>query len=48
MEKLVIDASVAIDLFASREELRIVSAEKVLECDARQGIAVYAPRLFLE
>lgn len=47
MEKLVIDASVAIDLFASREELRVVSAEKVFECVARQGIAVYAPRLFL-
>ncbi len=47
MEKLVIDASVAVDLFAGREELRIASAEKVFECVVRQGIAVYAPRLFL-
>ncbi|MEB3760628.1 MAG: type II toxin-antitoxin system VapC family toxin [Desulfurococcales archaeon] len=47
MEKLVIDASVAIDLFAGREELRIVSAEKVFECVTKQGIGVYAPRLFL-
>ena len=42
-----IDASVAVDLFAGREELRIASAEKVFECVVRQGIAVYAPRLFL-
>ena len=47
MEKLVIDASVAMDLFAGREELRIVSAEKLFGCVARQGIGVYAPRLFI-
>ena len=47
MEKLVVDASVAVDLFAGREELRIVSAEKVFECATGQGIGVYAPRLFL-
>ena len=47
MNRLIIDASVVVDLFAGREELRIVSAEKVFECVARQGIAVYAPRLFL-
>ena len=47
MEKLVIDASVAVDLFAAREEHRVASAERVFECVARRGIAVYAPRLFL-
>ncbi len=47
MEKLVIDASVAVDLFAGREELRVASAEKVFECVSRGGTGVYAPRLFL-
>ena len=31
MEKLVLDASVAVGLFASREENRVVSAEKMFE-----------------
>ena len=34
MEKLVIDASVAVDLFAGREGLRVVSAEMVFGCVA--------------
>ena len=47
MDKLVLDASAAVDLFAGGEELRVVSAEKVFECVTRQGTGVYAPRLFL-
>ncbi|MCE4600983.1 MAG: hypothetical protein F7C38_05400 [Desulfurococcales archaeon] len=35
MEKLVFDTSVAVDLFAGWEELRVVSAEKVFGCVAR-------------
>ncbi|MEB2837349.1 MAG: hypothetical protein GSR80_001391 [Desulfurococcales archaeon] len=47
MEKLVIDASIAVDLFAGREELRIASAVKV-RMRSEAGYRVYAFRLFLE
>ncbi len=47
MRGLVIDASVAVDLFAGREERRILSAEKLFECISRRGVSIYAPRLFL-
>jgi len=44
---LVIDASVAIDLFAGRNVQRAALAEEVFRCTASGNISVYAPRLFL-
>ena len=44
---LVIDASIAIDLFAGKDAGRVRSAERVFECVSSKGISVYAPRLFV-
>jgi predicted nucleic acid-binding protein len=46
-KKLIIDASVAVDLFASRNLHRTEAAEKLFRCAVSSGIHVYAPRLFL-
>ncbi len=45
--KLVIDASLAIDLFAGRDVRRVALAEEVFRCAASSNIRVYVPRLFL-
>ncbi|BAA79232.2 hypothetical protein APE_0279.1 [Aeropyrum pernix K1] len=44
---LVVDASLAADLFAAKDKARAQIAEKVVECIERHSISVYAPRLFL-
>lgn len=46
-EKLIIDASVAIDLFASKDACRAEAAEKIFRCTSSNDISIYAPRLFL-
>lgn len=46
-KKLVIDASVAVDLFAGKDPHRTEAAEKVFRCASSNDIYVYAPRLFL-
>ena len=43
----VIDASVAVDLFAGRREERVYAAEQVFSCLAYSGTTLYAPNLFL-
>ena len=46
-KRLIMDASVAVDLFAGRDLHRVEAAEKVFRCVASSGIHVYVPRLFL-
>ncbi len=46
-KKLVVDASVAVDLFAGKDPHRTDAAEKVFRCFLSNSIYVYAPRLFL-
>lgn len=48
-ERVVIDASIAIDLFVGRDRARIDSAEKIFRCfKTRNGyVKLFAPRLFL-
>ncbi len=45
--RLVIDASVAVDLFAGREERRVLAAERLFRCLSGKNVKVYVPRLFL-
>ncbi len=48
-KRVVLDASIAIDLFAGRDRARIDSAEKIFICfKIKSGyVKVFAPRLFL-
>ena len=46
-KRLVVDASVAVDLFASRDTHRMQVAEKVFRYTTSSSVYVYAPRLFL-
>jgi len=47
--RVVLDASVAIDLFAGRDRARVEAAEKIFMCfrARRDRVKVFAPRLFL-
>ena len=46
-KKIVVDASVAVDLFAARDPSRVEAAEKLFRCVSPRSIGVYVPRLFL-
>ncbi len=45
--RLVVDASLAVDLFAARSRERVEAAEAVFRCLSERGVQLYAPRLFL-
>ncbi len=47
--RVVVDASIVIDLFAGRDKARIEAAERIFECFKTRGssVKVFAPRLFL-
>lgn len=49
LHRVVVDASIVIDLFAGRSRERVVAAERVFTCiEARRGsVRLFAPRLFL-
>ena len=48
-KRVVVDASVAIDLFAGRDRARVEAAEKIFMCfkAGSSRVKVFAPRLFL-
>jgi len=47
--RVVVDASIVIDLFAGRDKARVGAAEEIFECLKTRGssVKVFAPRLFL-
>jgi len=46
-EKVVLDASVVVDLFAGRDEKRVRAAEAAFKCFQEKGVRLYAPKLLL-
>lgn len=46
-KRLIVDASVAVDLFASKDLHRTETAERLFRCIKLGNVHVYAPRLFL-
>ncbi|UXD22234.1 hypothetical protein IPA_02780 [Ignicoccus pacificus DSM 13166] len=47
IDKVVLDASVVIDLFAGRNKERVRVTEALFECFQKKGIKLLAPRLLL-